>query len=493
MVNRNSQDNKSDSRPWVRRSALMRRLQFSVPGLLLLGLPLMVPAQRVLAQTAETQPPNTTQQLVNIQPGILTCPDLAPFYPGTATNWQLMHQQLSPLMPRCLQSTEYFGLLGAALLNIDRLSDALESLERALLLDPGNGGAQIDYAEALFRQGQLFSALELNQQILARDDVPEYLNPMLQARQNNWRSMTRQMSVTGDLMAGYDINLNGAPSPDQITLTLSGDSVVLPLSEQYQPIKGGYANMRLSARYRQLAPAHQHNVSVDLRGRVSKDQDSDLLQLDTRYAFIKPEQDRSWQLSTGMSHLFFGGSPLYTATEAGGRYVYPGSLSFSSFSGCKPFSSLAAQHQLFHNQSRLNAIESKISIGLNCEIQFGEHTQQLVPELSVINNDPIKDGRPGASRHGWQFNLDWQLPVLSGAVTAQLNHTQMQDSDGYSSLLANDAARWLKRSYVLIQYRKEINTNTTLLFNGYLQRQRSNLELFRSRDASLEIGLSHRF
>jgi hypothetical protein len=59
--------------------------------------------------------------------------------------------------------------------------------------------------------------------------------------------------------------------------------------------------------------------------------------------------------------------------------------------------------------------------------------------------------------------------------------------------LANDADRWLKRSYVLVQYRKEINASTTLLLNGYLQRQRSNLELFRSRDASLEIGLSHRF
>jgi hypothetical protein len=154
---------------------------------------------------------------------------------------------------------------------------------------------------------------------------------------------------------------------------------------------------------------------------------------------------------------------------------------------------LAAQHQLFHNQSRLNAIESKFSIGLNCQLQLGENSQQLVPELSVLNNDPIKDGRPGDSRYGWQFNLDWQLPVLSGAVTAQLNHTQMQDNDGYSPLLANDADRWLKRSYVLVQYRKEINASTTLLLNGYLQRQRSNLELFRSRDASLEIGLSHRF
>jgi hypothetical protein len=144
-------------------------------------------------------------------------------------------------------------------------------------------------------------------------------------------------------------------------------------------------------------------------------------------------------------------------------------------------------------QSRLNAIESKLSVGFNCQLQVGSDRQQLVPELSVLNNDPIKNGRPGASRHGWQFNLDWQLPVLQGTVIAQLNHTQMQDSDGYSPLLAGDAERWLKRSYLLVQYRKQLNARTTMLFNAYHQRQRSNLELFRSRDASLEVGISHQF
>jgi len=299
--------------------------------------------------------------------------------------------------------------------------------------------------------------------------------------------------MNADLMAGYDSNLNGAPSPDQITLTLSGDSVVLPLSEQYQPIEGPYANLRFGARYRQLAPAHQHNVSLDIRGRVSQDQDSDLIQVDTRYAFIKPEQNRSWQLNTGMSHLFFGGSPLYTATEAGGQYIFPANFNVTSNANCRPFSSAAAQHQLFHNQSRLNAIESKLSVGLNCQLIVGGDRQQLVPEFSVLNNDPIKDGRPGASRHGWQFNLDWQLNLSKGAVMAQLNHTQMQDSDGYNPLLAGNAERWLKRSYGLVQYRQSIGKRTVILLNAYHQRQRSNLELFRSRDSSLEIGISHNF
>ena len=69
----------------------------------------------------------------------------------------------------------------------------------------------------------------------------------------------------------------------------------------------------------------------------------------------------------------------------------------------------------------------------------------------------------------------------------------MQDSTGYSPLLAGDAERWLKRSYMLVQYRKALSTRTTILINAYHQRQRSNLELFRSRDSSLEVGISHQF
>ncbi|MDP2284129.1 MAG: tetratricopeptide repeat protein [Pseudohongiella sp.] len=484
MVKRTRKHNKSGTPILVRRPVMNSRVPAVIASL---GLLVLLPSQNLIAQTPETLPVTSSARTA------LACPDLSSLYPGPTTDWQAMHQQLSPLMPQCLQSAEYFALLGAALLNIGSLADALEALERSLLLDPANGGAQIDYAEALFRQGQLFSALEMNKQILARNDVPAYLNPMLQQRQDAWRSMTRQLSMNADLMAGYDSNLNGAPSPDQITLTLSGDSVVLPLSEQYQPIEGPYANLRFGARYRQLAPAHQHNVSLDIRGRVSQDQDSDLIQLDTRYAFIKPEQNRSWQLNTGMSHLFFGGSPLYTATEAGGRYIFPASFNMTSNGNCRPFSSAAAQHQLFHNQSRLNAIESKLSVGLNCQLIVGGDRQQLVPEFSVLNNDPIKDGRPGASRHGWQFNLDWQLNLGRGTVMAQFNHTQMQDSDGYSPLLAGNAERWLKRSYGLVQYRQSIGERTAILLNAYHQRQRSNLELFRSRDSSLEIGISHHF
>ena len=51
---------------------------------------------------------------------------------------------------------------GAAQLNNGKVAEAAESLERALLLEPDNGAAQVDYAQVLYLQGDLFSALAMN-------------------------------------------------------------------------------------------------------------------------------------------------------------------------------------------------------------------------------------------------------------------------------------------------------------------------------------------
>ena len=45
---------------------------------------------------------------------------------------------------------------------------AAENLELALLIDPENGSAMVDYAEVLFGIGQVSSAVDINQLILER-------------------------------------------------------------------------------------------------------------------------------------------------------------------------------------------------------------------------------------------------------------------------------------------------------------------------------------
>lgn len=420
-----------------------------------------------------------------------TCPDLTLYYPGGEADWPALEQQLAVLMPACLQNAEFFALYGAAQLNSGQVVDAIEALERALLLDPDQGAAQIDYAQALYLQGQLFSALELNTRLLERQDLPADLQPLLQQRQNSWQALTRQRSVQLDLLVGYDENLNGAPDPSRITLTLSGEPVLLTLNSDSQPVSGPYLNARLSARFLQLAPRYQQNWTAEVRGRISEDSDSDLIQLHGGYSFIRPGRDSSWQLNAGMNNLFFGGKALYTATEASARYQ-PRSRRVDRLPGraaCNLHYNFAAQHQFYHDQSQLNALEAKASAGVNCPLGSSGN-QFFGAELGLLANQALKSTRLGGDRRGWQATVNWQYVGPSGVYRAQLNHTQLNDRSGYSPLLANGAKRNLGSSYVLLQYRRQLGTNTTLLINLYHQRQRSNIELFRTVNSTFEVGLS---
>ncbi len=415
------------------------------------------------------------------------CPDLSTFYPGNDPDWSSLDEQLTALFSECLESTEYFALLGAAQLNSGKLADALESLERALLIEPNNAAASVDYAQALFIEGELFTALEINQQLLDLQEFPANVEQLLLNRQQTWQALTRQTGFQADLLAGYDRNLNGAPDASQVNLTLSGESIQLALNPEFQPISGPYLNMRLLGRHRRLAPAHQHNWSAAVRGRLSEDSNSDILQLETRYAFDRPGRLRSWQLGAGMNHLAFGGNAIFSGTDVSAR--------FQPFSArrCKPYYGLALQHQLYHQQSRLNGLESKLSTGLNCN---AGDSQQIGMEIGLLNNAALRSDRLGGDRYGWQLNLNWRVLLPRGVLQAQVNHMEFDDRQGYSLLLDNGAKRKLDRSFLVLQYRQPLQLwgrNTDLLVNLYHQRQHSNIELFSSNDTTTEIGLSWAF
>ncbi len=420
------------------------------------------------------------------------CPDLSSYYPANASedaDWQVVHDRLATIFNACLESSEYFALYGAAQLNTGQLDAAMESLERALLLDPDNGAALIDYSQALLQDGQLFAAIEANQLLLTREDVPANLSPQLRERQRNWESLTRQTSWQLDVLGGYDDNLNGAPDQDLVTLTLSGESVLLGLSPEFQAVSGPFLNMRLLGRHRRLAPETQHNFIAELRGRLSEHSNSDLAQLSTRYNLVRPDQRNSWQINTGMSHLFFAGSPLFTGTDASFRYQ------FASDSSCRSYYGGAVQHQLWHEQSRLNGLEARMGLGSNCAV-LGRTDQRINAEINLLHNGELKQDRLGGSRKGWQFILDWQWALPRGLLSAQFNHTRLRDKRGYSPLLLNNARRDIERSSYLLQYREnlpELGAGAQLMINLYHQDQSSNLDLFRTEDNSLEIGVSWRF
>ena len=120
----------------------------------------------------------------------IACPSLRNFYDLLEKDPTALIESLDEILEQCYGNSEYFALEGAAYLSLGDLLRALENLERALLLDPSNGSAAVDFAEVLYRQGQVISALEINSQLLLREDLPDDLREAISRRHKIFAILT---------------------------------------------------------------------------------------------------------------------------------------------------------------------------------------------------------------------------------------------------------------------------------------------------------------
>jgi tetratricopeptide (TPR) repeat protein len=418
------------------------------------------------------------------------CPPLNALYPAAEAEWPARRPEIEALMPECLESAEYFALLGAARLNTNDLPGALEALERALLIDPGHGGAQIDYAEALYRSGQLFAALELNRSLLARTDLPPDLQPVLRARQTTWNRERRLFSVLAELSAGYDTNLNGAPSASEFMLTLSGESVPATLDPEFQPKEGAFGNARIVGSYAVVGSEDRHDLLVSLRNRSSNYSSTDLIQFDWRYGYTRDftslgSSPLGWEITAGTSHLLFGGSPLYSVLDMRNRFV------LRHESGCSPLVEVAGQYQRYHGQNIVSGVESSLSGGLQCKSPSGR--SQLELEGGYLKNEATEALRPGGDREGWRFQVRWQYQLRQGSLDVDAAYARLDDDSGYSPVLDNGAERSIDNYQLRLQYQRPLNLNTRFFTGLNYQNQNSNLAPFRNEGTALEAGLRYQF
>jgi tetratricopeptide (TPR) repeat protein len=410
-----------------------------------------------------------------------TCPPLEEYYQAVGTSQVTATSRLRDLMPLCLTNAEYFALYGAALLNRGQVAESLEALERAILLDPDNGAAQIDYAQALYLGQQLFPALEINTRLLNRSDLPVNVRGMLEERQQLWQAQTVSSALQAELSLGYDNNLNGAPLSNELTLTLSGESITLPLAPSFQPQEGLYSNTRLIGSIQKLSPQALHEGYFVLRSRNSEFSGTDLLQFDWRYAQTRSFRKYQWSVEAGTSHLSYGGSPLFSIYEASGQVRRAGS-------GCKPQAGIVIQVQQYHGQNVVSGEESNLSAGMECRMP--ETSQVFGFSAGLLNNHATDSQRPGGDRSGWRLSLYWQAALLDGLLNTQLNFINMDDDKGYSPLLAGRAKRNLDNRVFRTRYTRKLTDRLTGLISFSYQKQDSNIKTFANDGAAGEIGLN---
>lgn len=414
-----------------------------------------------------------------------TCPDLSSYYQIDDPDWPNILNSLSESFSSCLSSSEYFALYGSAQLYSGSLFEAIESLERSLLLNPDNGAAMIDYGEALYQDGQLFAAIEIYELLLARSDIPGNLVDEVKARQARWQATTRRTDWQLEVRSGYDANLNGASDQDTLTLTLSGEPVTLSLGEEFRVLGGSLLNLRAQGSHQKIATGSQQTFTGEVLTRVSEHSRANLAQIGGRYDFSTTDRPSGWRLRAGINHLNFSGEPLFTAADSEVRYR------FGRATNCQQHLGLALQHQTWHDQNKLNGLESKLQVGRSCSFQSNAN-HLFSADIGLIKNVAVKDDRLGGDRDGWQVNFGWQTAFSRGEFAAQVSHTRLRDRRGYSPLLAFDARRDISRNSVLLQYREALpvlGERAQLILNFFHQDQNSNLELFRIDDTSAEIGI----
>ena len=101
----------------------------------------------------------------------------------------LVHQE-----SLCLKNSAYYARLGLYWLLLPSAQDALEPLERSLLLNTEQPSVQLDFALSLALTGDLNSANALLDQVLQRSDMPESLRQALgEVRTQGWGVLSNPM------------------------------------------------------------------------------------------------------------------------------------------------------------------------------------------------------------------------------------------------------------------------------------------------------------
>ena len=417
---------------------------------------------------------------------IAACPGLQNFYDVLESDAEDLVASLDDFLEQCYADSEYFALVGAAHLRLGDLLRALESLERALLLDPNNGSAAIDFAEVLYRQGQFVSAIEVNSQLLARTDLPDALREAIVLRQKRWQRDAKRTVLSLGTSVGYDNNLNSAPIADRLALTLSGNPVLLDVSSDFRAAGAAYARFNAGGSVVNLGQDVDSRLTASITGRFSEQSSYDLIQGSARYRLSDTSDIPRWNTTLGLDHLVWGGNTVFRSATVRADFL------LKDFGFCRIYPRFAMQYQKYEAQELLSGFEYFLGAGSQCDLVINDTPNRFGLELGALRNRAEDSQRLGGDRRGWQGNLFWRRSLGAGQFTGQYQFTEFTDETGYSPLFENGVRRRENLHSVYLSYALPLNyfgSAAQFIGTAAYHDQNSSIGLFRTRGASLEFGI----
>ena len=464
-------------------------------------------------------------------------------------------ERLRVLEPRCLKSAGFYAALGQWLLVTRHPRDAIEALERSLLIEPEQAGVQLDFALALAESGSVVIAKALTDQIMKRPDVPlalkEKINELrssefsqkkdkegsnleISSAQSKGLSRIKELDsgevwgVSGNvqMMLGYDNNLNSASFVNTVNLTLPNGIVPLALDPSSLPRGGGILVASSQIIAQRPWGEHQLIMSGSWMGRDTPQDPSLSFHNEEFLASLKPKSDLGWHLKSVLNHFELGASNFYNGlsmtawkqtegfgfdreessrvTKENEELAFRSELKAGLASG-----GLANQNDLrcfykwgadvdrrtYAQDATQNGLYAGLLIGSSCKMNRSQFN--LVLQNGV---DWASDKfRAGGNQNRQDLRFQWYKTYEKSRASVEIGQQWLRDSTTYSDLLGG-IERKTQRNSFRISYQYQIAEKLSMITGDLhwvssIERQayRSTIGLFNLRGDSVQTGLKWEF
>lgn len=384
-----------------------------------------------------------------------------------------------------------------------RYADAINLLERVVLVDPDHAGAWLDLAISYFHAGDLATAANLFDHVTGQfrpappvaEVIARYRGQIDQRRAMAERDAQRAWRGEVGLGGGYARNINSAPLVGSVILTLGSQPLELPLSESQRPVHGAFARSDLLLTWAPpQGPRHWEAVAhVDSRiypGRTEWNLLTTLVGASRTWARPGPV-DAAWSLAVFGQRVELGGQGLQASLQAVARHR-------SRLGACVASLGLDLDRRTYPVDTILNSTVTTAVAGADCPVAaLVDSKPRWLPDEFRADLRAGRD-RPDGDRAGGAQDR-WELAVLATHrlgldridYSLQLGH--YRDSASYSPLLAGGAARENLRRQGAVAYTRTLSPVTEAYAQLQLLRQSSNLSLFAVQMGSVQAGLRWKF
>jgi len=382
----------------------------------------------------------------------------------------------------CWDQPLFLAHLGHLLVKDGLYLNAIDYLERAILLEPTLKGAQIDYALALSGSGDLRSGSAMLASLLKDPALPVELAPsLLSAKGALERGLWRSNGQAG-LTLGYDSNLLGAPNLSGLALTVSGQTAVLPLAPSYLAKKGGYGQADVQYEAQKIdIDGSRYDFYGNVRQRqVPEYSDANFTQFNLVGEYGVPT---TW----GQTYInySFSGYQTYSESFYNNNTVGAGGI-FPLQGSCSIRLGINSSLRRYNTNTILNGnyLGAQGIVGCMQPIFW-----QLIANLGqdVASNA----ARPGGSQNQTNIRTISLLPTPVGQVLLDLQWASFNDLNGYSDIIESGRSRIMTQYSAKAEYQYPVTKLWQAAIGYNWINQISNLALFAFNNSGPYIALRY--